>query len=297
MDELIDRKIAALAKRQRGYVTRRQLTTLGLGSAATYYRIRAGRLIPVYAGVYAVGHLPTLPQDRAHAALLACGPTAVLSHGTAACVWGIWKRWDTPFEVTAKSAHRRNGIRVHRTTLERRDITTQIGLRVTTAARTVFDIAPRLSEKALRRAVNDLRRPGHLHLHQLAQLLERLPRSPSARRISPLVDAPPGGPTRSDLEDRYFLFAKRHGLPMPQTNVWVAGREVDIWYPRERVIIELDGRAFHSDPESFEDDRENDATALELGIATIRLTDARMKHTPEREAARIQRILALRRPG
>ncbi len=295
MAESIDHQIAALAKRQRGYVTRPQVAKLGLSLDAIKRRIRSGRLIPVYSGVYAVGHLPTLPQDCAYGALLACGPTAVLSHGTAACVWGIWRRWEMPFEVTTANKRARNGIRVHRARLDRRDITTQIGLRVTTAARTVFDIAPRLTETGLRRAIADLRRPGHLHIHQLADLLERLPRSPGARRVRPLIDVPRGNPTRSDLEDRYLAFAGRWGLPRPETNVWVAGREVDIWYPEERVIVELDGWDFHSDRESFEDDRDEDATALALGIATIRVTDPRMRNSPEREAARIMTILRTRR--
>lgn len=295
MADPLDRRIAALARRQRGYITRPQVMTLGLTEKAIRHRIHTGRLIRVYSGVYAVGHLPTLPQDRAYGALLACGPTAVLSHGTAACVWGIWTRWEIPFEVTAASRRTRGGIRVHRAKLDRRDVITQIGLRVTTAARTVFDIAPRLTERALRRAIADLRRPGHLHIHQLADLLERLPRSPGARRVRPLIDVPRGNPTRSDLEDRYFAFAQRWGLPRPETNVWVAGREVDIWYPRERVIVELDGWHFHSDRESFEDDRDEDATALALGIATIRVTDPRMTNSPEREAARIMTILRARR--
>jgi hypothetical protein len=268
---------------------------LGLGAEAIRYRVRIGRLIPVYTGVYAVGHVPTLPQDRATGALLACGPTAVLSHGTAACVWGIWKRWELPFEVTAAVKRSRRGIRVHRAELERRDRTTQIGLRVTTAARTVFDIAPRLTDKALRRAVADLRRAGYLRIPQLVELVERLPRSPSARRVRAVVDVPRGGPTRSELEDQYLAFAERFGLPPPETSVWIAGREVDIWYPDERVIVEVDGWEFHSDRESYEDDRDEDATALALGIVTIRITSPRMTNTPEREAERIQRILAMRR--
>src|SRR5438270_9065562 len=109
MEELIDRKIAAVARRQRGYVTRRQLLELGLSERVIDYRLGIGRLIRVYAGIYAVGHLPTLPQDRAMGALLACGEGAVLSHGTAASVWEIFRRWEMPFEVTAASAHRRKG--------------------------------------------------------------------------------------------------------------------------------------------------------------------------------------------
>src|SRR5438270_6734894 len=106
--------IANLANRQRGYVTRQQLLKLGLGPDAIRYRVRIGRLIPVYAGVYAVGHLPTSCIDRAAAAILACGNGAALGHHSAACLWGFLKPWRVPFHVTALSAHRRQGIIVHR---------------------------------------------------------------------------------------------------------------------------------------------------------------------------------------
>jgi hypothetical protein len=295
MEALVELRIAALAKRQRGYVTRPQLFKFGLGKRAIEYRTRTGRLIPVYAGVYAVGHLPALAQDRALGALLACGNDAVLSHSTAATAWGIFKRWEMPFEVIAPTVRRRKGIKVHRATLERADIRTQIGLRVTSAARTMLDVAPRFADKGLRRAVADQRRAGYLTLEQLADLLERFPRAPGARRLLPLLDAPRGGPTRSELEDRFIALCRRFGLPEPEINVWVAGREVDAWVPTERVIVELDGRAFHSDPASYEADRDNDVTALTFGIPTVRITDIRMTETPEREAARLRTILERRR--
>ncbi len=295
MDESIDRRIAALARRQRGYVTRPQLLKLGLSERAIKHRVHVGRLIPVYAGVYAVGHLPTLPQDQAVGALLACGDGAVLSHSTAATAWGIFKRWETPFEVTTVVVRKRGGIRVHRAALERRDKKTQIGLRVTSPARTLLDVAPRLSDKGLRRAVNDQRRAGYLRLPQLADVLERFPRDPSSRRLRPLLDAPRGAPTRSELEDKFVAFCARFGLPEPETNVWVAGREADAWFPRERLIVELDGYEFHSDRWSYEGDRDNDATALALGIATVRITEPRLDRTPEREAKRLAAILARRR--
>jgi hypothetical protein len=152
-----DTAISTLAGRQRGYVTRAQLLGLGLSPDAIDYRLKIGRLIPVHTGVYAVGHLPITGADRAFAAVLACGPGAVLSHGTAACWWGIDQRWRTPFEVIVKTARRRPGIRTHRAVLTRRDVRRHNGIRVTSPARTILDIAPRLTEKALRRAVNELR--------------------------------------------------------------------------------------------------------------------------------------------
>jgi len=235
--------IANLANRQRGYVTRQQLLKLGLGPDAVRYRIRIGRLIPVYAGVYAVGHLPTLPQDRAVGALLACGAGAVLSHSSAAILWGIFKRWEMPFEVTARTIRQRLGIRIHRAVLGRQDISYQAGIRVTSPARTLLDIAPRMTDKALTRAVNDLRRPGYLRLDQLAELLSRFPRSPGSGRLRPFLESPTG-PTWSEFEDAFQAFADRFGFPPRQLNVRIGRYVVDVLFPRERVIVELDGGTF-----------------------------------------------------
>jgi Transcriptional regulator, AbiEi antitoxin/Protein of unknown function (DUF559) len=293
LDEAIDRRIAALAKRQRGYVTRPQLMHLGLGSEAIKYRLGAGRLLPVYAGVYAVGHLPMLPQDRAFGALLACGPGAVLSHGSAATVWGVFKQWEMPFEVTARSAHRRPGLRVHRASLLRTDITRQVGLRVTSPARTVIDVAPRLTNKALRRAVNELQRSGHLRMHELASVLARCPRHPGAAPLRPFLETS-DGPTRSDFEDDFLAFTVRFGLPRPQVNVLVHGYEVDAWFPQARVIVELDGWRDHSRRDRFEADRDRDAEMLARGIVTMRITWERFVRFPEREAERLRRVLRSR---
>jgi hypothetical protein len=292
----VDQAIAARAERQSGYVIPSQLLKLGLGSEAIRYRVRIGRLIPVHAGVYAVGHLPTLAQDRATGALLACGAGAVLSHGSAASLWGIFARWELPFEVTVRSRRRPTGITVHRAVLERRDVRIHQGVRVTSPARLLLDIAPRLTDRALRRAFNDLRRsPGLLRIDQLADLLRRCPRSPSRRRLTPLLDAPRGGPTRSEMDDDFLAFARRYGFPEPQTNVVVAGREADIWFPCERVIVELDSWEFHRDRDSFERDRDNDATALARNIVTVRMTWERMVDRPDREAKRLWTILCQRR--
>ncbi|HUE25315.1 MAG TPA: type IV toxin-antitoxin system AbiEi family antitoxin domain-containing protein [Solirubrobacteraceae bacterium] len=291
---MLDALIAEIASRQRGYVTRRQLLDAGLGSKAIDYRIKIGRLIPVHTGVYAVGHLPTLPQDRAVGALLACGKGAVLSHGSAASLWGVFRRWEMPFEVTARTVHRRAGIRVHRAALVRADITTQLGVRVTSPAHTVLDIAPRVTDKTLARAVNELRIARHLVIEELDELLERCPRHPGARRLIPFV-ATADNATRSKFERDFLTFAERFGLPRPHINVWLAGREVDAYFAEERVIVELDGYEFHSSKDTFRSDRDHDAEALALDILTVRITLDRLEASPEKEAERLHRILELRR--
>lgn len=289
--EGVDRALAALAHRQRGYVTRRQLLKLGLRSDAIVYRVSLGRLIPVYAGVYAVGHVPTSPIDHAAAAVLACGPAAALSHASGATLWGFAERWRTPFEVTARTAHRRRGIRVHRIrTLARDDVTTHLRVRVTSPARTVLDLAPRLSEKALTRMVNDALLSRYLRLPDLAELLSRSTHHPGTGRLRQFVGAATG-PTRSRFEDEFATFARRFDLPEFETNVRVEGREVDVLFRSHRLIVELDGFDFHASQGQFKDDRNRDADMLAAGLQTVRVTWDRLTRSPRKEAERLTRIL------
>ena len=290
---MVEAAIAVIAGRQHGYITRAQLLAIGLGIGAIKYRVEIGRLIPVYAGVYAVGYVRRTPVARACAAVLACGDKAMLSHGSAASLWGFAKHWDEPFEVTAPSIRRRNGIKVHRCrTLARRDITRQLGIRVTTPARTVLDNSPRLTGKRLSRFVNDALRTPYLHVPDLADVLNRNPNHPGANRLRRFVEDPT---TNSPLEDDFLEFARRYGLPAPITNTHLLGYEIDVLYPRERVIVEVDGAEFHMDRDSFERDRKRDVVTLEAGYVTVRITDERMKHDAEEEARRLLAILAARR--
>jgi very-short-patch-repair endonuclease len=288
----IDESIDRLAARQRGYVTRGQLLDAGLGREAIKYRLTNGRLIPIHTGVYAVGHAPLAGVDRAYAALLACGPGALLSHSTAACVWGLDHRWPTPFEVIVENARRRPGIKIHRATITRKDVRRHHGIRVTSPARTVLDIAPRLTDNALARAVNDLRLERFLRIPDLAEVTARLPRHPGACRVRAFTDNPTG-PTRSEFEDAFAAFTDAHGLPRPEFNTRVAGYEVDALFTAQKVIVELDGWGYHRSKEAFERDRERDATTLVVGYRTIRITWERMTNRPHREAERLRRILGI----
>jgi hypothetical protein len=284
--------IAQIAGRQHGYITRAQLLRIGLGAGAIKRRVESGRLIRVYAGVYAVGYIRRTPVARSCAAVLACGEKAMLSHASAASLWGFYKHWDEPFEVTAPSIRRRGGIKVHRCrTLARRDITRQLGIRVTSPARTVLDNAPRLTGKGLSRFVNDALRSPYLHVPALADVLDRNPNHPGAKRVLPYVRQP----TNSPLEDDFVEFAKRYGLPTPTTNTHLLGYEIDVLYPRERVIVEVDSAMYHMDRDSFERDRKRDVIMLEAGIVTVRITDERMATEPQAEADRLLAILAGRR--
>jgi hypothetical protein len=249
----------------------------------------------VYRGVYAVGHVNSTPLARATAAVLACGERAVLSHGSAATLWGFNKYWDMPFEVTAPTVRNHKGIKAHRSgTLTRKDATRQLGIRVTTPARTILDIAPRLTDKRLTRVVNNARHARHLSIDDLDAVLARNPCHPGTKRLVPFVQTPTGA-TRSELEDDFIAFAKRYGLPTPVTNTVVNGHEVDVLFPEERVIVEIDSWEFHRFRASFESDRDRDADQLAAGFLTVRVTDERLKQDPEYEARRLLAILEARR--
>jgi predicted transcriptional regulator of viral defense system len=134
-----DVRLARLAAPQHGVVTIAQLLAAGLDRNAIKYRRRVGRLHLLHRGVYAVGHRPPSPLAAAIAAVLACGPDAVLSHRSAAALWRIVPRWPTTPEVTTPSKHRRPGIHVHRS--PHAETTIHYGIRVTTPARTLVDLA------------------------------------------------------------------------------------------------------------------------------------------------------------
>jgi hypothetical protein len=197
--------------------------------------------------------------------------------------------------VIAPVDRRRRGIKVHRSkTLTRRDITRQLGVPVTSPARTVFDMAPRLkTDAALRRFVNDARLTRTFHLGDLAELLARHARHPATERLMQFVDAR-GGPTRSEFEDRFIAFAREYGLPAPVVNTYVLGHEADALFPEHRVIVELDGWDFHSDRGAFESDRDRDADRLAAGFLTVRITTERFETAPAREAERLHKILRAR---
>ncbi|MFL5860866.1 MAG: type IV toxin-antitoxin system AbiEi family antitoxin domain-containing protein [Solirubrobacteraceae bacterium] len=288
----VEPTIRERARQQHGHVTRTQLLEIGLGSGAIGARVKSGALVRRYPGVYAIPPARDDPPALAAAAVLACGPHAVLSHASAAYLWGFLPRWEPPPEVTLTQGDRRpRGIVTHRCqSFKRRDVRRQLGVLVTSPARTVLDIAPRLTTRQLTRMVNDARRSGHLHLATLTDLLARNPLHPGTKLLRPFAEHPTN-PTRSGFEDDFLVFVARYGLPVPQINVKLNGREVDVLFPDHKLIVELDGWGYHKDRHAFESDRERDAENLRLGHRTIRITEERFTQTPDREAARLHEIL------
>ena len=290
-----DHAIAELARRQHGIVTREQLLGVGLGEAAIGYRCRHERLFRVHLGVYAVGRPPALPLEKASAAVLACGHRAALSHSSALSLWGFTSEWRFPLHVTDARLHRRPEVITHKAPgLTRTDIRTQLGIRVTSPARTFLDCAIDLGPYRLPRVAAEARRGGYLHLAQIADVLDRFRSHPGR---TPFLEALGGlrQPTRSELEDAFLAFCKRYGLPQPVVNSHPGRAECDMVFEAELVVIELDGWDFHRDKYAFENDRDRDMDLALLGYFPLRITWKRLMERPEREARRLHQFLRDRR--
>lgn len=271
-----------------GHVSHAALRELGLAPSTIGDRCAAGKLIRVFHGVYAVGHTQRTPIARADAAVLACGERGALSHDSAGALWGT-RRWPPVPEVSSALRRRIRGIRTHRTTtLTRRDVTTRHGIRVTTVARTLADISPRLTDVQFTRAVHEAQRNGDLDEAELARLIAVCPR---ARRLI----APHEAPSRSIFGNELKAFLVRRGFELPEFEARWHGYEVDALYARHALIVELDGYRDHHLPDRFEEDRRRDALALELGHVTLRITWRRLTREPDALDRQLRAILAERR--
>jgi very-short-patch-repair endonuclease len=273
-----------------GHVDHRALRRIGLARSTIADRCRAGKLIREHVGVYSVGHRQTSPLALADAAVLACGDRAALSHDSAAALYGL-RRWPLVPEVISACERKRPGIRTHRSiTLMRADVTVRHGIRVTNAARTIADIAPRLTDPQLVRAIHEARRNHDLPPAALARLMARCARA--ARLVNP---AEP--PSESALDDAFRALLARFRLPRPQFQVEFHGHPVDAIYWRQRLIIELDGERDHGQWDRIEQDHLRDALALEHGFDTLRVTWRMLTEHPRRIADQLRRILARRAPA
>jgi very-short-patch-repair endonuclease len=248
---------------------------MGLTPRSVQRRLEAGRLHAVHRGVYAVGHRLLAREGWWLAAVLAGGEGAVLSHATAAALWGIRGTAATKVDVTvARDRRQRARIRFHRTALQPDEVTTEERIPVTTPVRTLLDLAKRLDQNRLARAVDRTELLRLTSPHSLDASLARHPTAPGARKLKAIVESGRIGATvtRSELENRFLAFLDESLLPRPQTNARIEGFEVDCVWPKQRVIVELDGAAFHSTTTAFERDRERDRVLTAAGWRVVRVT-------------------------
>ncbi len=274
------RRVARVAARQHGVVSRRQLRALGVSDDQVDRWAARGRLHRLFHAVYAVGHPQVGVLGRSLAAVLSTG--GVLSHRSAAALWDI-RSYDGPPELTLRrsGARRRRDARVHVTrSLRPAEVTRLHGIPVTTATRTVIDLRDVLTAPAHRRAVGRAVRAGLVDPLDLT--------APRGRRA-----IAGGAPvfTRSEFEARFERAVVAWGLPAPTMNAWVLGMEVDAHWPEQRLVVELDHPHTHFNLEAFEWDRVKQERLEDAGLRVRRVTERRLRERPSEVRAALERAL------
>jgi very-short-patch-repair endonuclease len=302
----IDVRIATLASRQHGAVTRAQLLEAGLTRDMVDGRVSCGRLRLLYRGVYLPCSLvgPVEPAlAKVMAAVLACGPDSFASHETAGSLWKVVRpppgRSMVHVTIVAADRGRRPGIRPHRVdVLAAEDRAVVDGVPVTAPARTLVDIASHVRIRVLEQALAEAERLGLADGDTVAAALKRDPRAHGATRLRLLI-AKEGGLsfTRSAAEALFMSLARKVDLPVPETNVRVGDDEVDFLFRAEKVVVEIDGFAFHSSRRTFENDRRRDARLAVLGFRVVRVTWRQLTNEPDAVLVRLARILGAASPG
>jgi putative AbiEi antitoxin of type IV toxin-antitoxin system len=293
-------RLADLATRQHGVVSIRQLRRLGYSSSGVSRAVRNGTLHPIHRGVYAVGHIDIPLYGRCIAAVMAGGPDALLSHYSAAWMWGLSKSHPAPFHVTAPSPrHARPPLVLHHArNLTPEDRARRERVPLTAVPRTLLDQAAVVPQRRLRRLIE---RTEELRLFDLVAV-ERL--------LTRTVGHPGHGPlrgaitlyrrprfSRSELEREFLAAVERAGLPGPLSDWVELGYELDVYWLEHRFAVELDVFETHGTREAFERDRLRQEDLKLAGIELIRVTGPRFEREPEQVICRVARLLAQRRTG
>jgi hypothetical protein len=223
----VDGALAKLAAAQHGVFHLKQLGELGLTSSAVHKRAASGRLHRVHQAVYSLAPPALLSRDgHWMAAVLACGPGAVLSHRSAAALLGLRPSGGVRIDVTVpgRSCRGHSGIRVHRSTaLAPADVTRENNIPCTTVARTALDLTEVVNRRGVERALDQAEILELFDLRALDDQIARNPTRPGASRLHAVLAEHYAGstPTWSGLEERFLALVRAGRIPPPEVNTWV----------------------------------------------------------------------------
>jgi very-short-patch-repair endonuclease len=277
-----DERISQIARLQRGRVARRQLRAAGIPDATINRLAARGQLHREHAGVFAAGHPGEGPLTRETAALLACGPGALLSHLTAARLLKLVPERTGPVEVTVvdRNPTRPRGVKVHRTQrLHRSDLRFKERLPLTSPARTLLDIAEELPERETERALDEGLATNIVRIGEIRDAIARNPGRHGAAVLTALLDQRTGSTiSRSEAEEQMSKLIRAANLPRPEMNYPLLGFNADFAWVEHRVVLEVDGYPFHSTKTAFERDRRKDAALKGAGWDVVRISRNQVFH-------------------
>jgi very-short-patch-repair endonuclease len=223
------------------------------------------------------------------AAVLRCGPTAALSHESAAELWQIRpvrrraRTSPSPIDVSLNAAvvRQSEGIRIHRrSNLTPSDLTTHRRIPVTRPVCTLVDLAAKLPTNELEAAISEADKYDLTNPEALRVALQAMPRRPGIAKLRTLLDRHTFRLTDSELE-RYFLpIARRAELPPPLTQQWVNGYRVDFFWPELGLVVETDGLRYHRTPAQQAADRRRDQAHAAAGLTPLRFTHYQVRYEP-----------------
>jgi very-short-patch-repair endonuclease len=278
------------SRQQDGVLTHAQALSAGLTQDAINRRLRSGRWLRCSRGVYFVDDRPFTDEARMRAGVWSYGRDAVAS-GLAAAWWLRLTRFaPETVEVTVPRGarlRRHDGTKLRRRDLAPTDVVERRGLQVTAVPLTVVEAAVRrgggakLMDSALQRHV-ELPQLWRAHLRNKGRH-----GSPAARR---LLHAASDG-ARSEAERVLVKLLREAGIKGWRTNYPIGGYKVDVAFPKQMVAIEVDGWAFHSDPEAFSIDRKRQNAIALLGWQVLRFTWLDLTEYPQRVIAEIRRAI------
>jgi very-short-patch-repair endonuclease len=296
--KILDSRSAAawdIARRQHWVITRAQLLSLGFSSKAIRHRVMRGRLHAVGSGLYAVGRPQLTREGQWMAAVLACGEGAVLSHRSAAALWGFGteRRGVIDVSVGRHCSLRRPGIRVHsRPSLAAGEIGSHLNIPLTQPVRTLIDVAIELPRNRLERAVNEADKRDLIDPESLRAALDDHTGEPGVRPLRELLDRHAFRLSDSDLEVRFRAIAREAGLPTPLTKQWVNAFEVDFFWPDLGLVVETDGLRYHRTASAQSRDVLRGQTHTAAGLTALRFSHYQVRYAPNHVVRILQKTTA-----
>jgi very-short-patch-repair endonuclease len=272
-----------MVRRQHGVVTRADLLALGFSRRGIEHRVQSGRLHLISRGVYAVGRRELTPNGRWMAAVLACGDGAVLSHRSAAELWGIGHEKQGRIDVSIRRLSRlaRRGVKVRcRPSLPSQNLVVRHGIPVTDPVQTLIDLATELRTLRLERAVNEADKLDLVDPETLRQELDVHVGMPGVKALRRMLDRHTFRLSDSDLEVFFRPLALAAGFALPLSKHWVLGHEVDFWFPDHGLVVETDGLRYHRTPAQQARAVRRDQIHTASGLRVLRFTHWQIAHEP-----------------